>query len=118
MVWAMIPTSMQLLSEYEDGDNSLRKICMSYLKRKMGSTQTMNKMELPMSIFVSATSREDSDPDDDSDLQAAAFRSLRVVTTVVTVTTTITTPGRPTPYTIESNVVMSSWIISISDCYQ
>jgi len=52
--------------------------------------------------FVSATSREDSVPDDDSDLQAAAFRSLRVVTTVVTVTITITTPGRPTPYTIES----------------
>ena len=39
----------------------------------MGDTQTMNKMELPMSIFVSATSREDSVPDDDSDLQAAAF---------------------------------------------
>ena len=49
----------------------MRKICMSYLKRKMGITQTMNKMELPMSIFVSATSREDSVPDDDSDLQAA-----------------------------------------------
>ena len=68
----------------------------------MGDTQMMNKMELPMSIFVSATSREDIVPDDDSDLQAAAFRSLRVVTTVVTTTTTITTPGRPTPYITES----------------
>ena len=68
----------------------------------MGDTQMMNKMELPMSIFVSATSREDIVPDDDSDLQAAAFRSLRVVTTVVTITTTITTPGRPTPYITES----------------
>ena len=63
----------------------------------VGVTQMMKKMEFPMSIFVSATSREDSAPDDDSDLQAAAFRSLRVVTTVVTVTTIITTPGRPTP---------------------
>ena len=68
----------------------------------MGDTQMMNKMELPISIFVSATSREDSAPDDDSDLQAAAFRSLRLVTMVVTVTTTITTPGRPTPNTMES----------------
>ena len=75
---------------------------MTNLARNVGDRQMMNKMELPMSIFVSATSREDSVPDDDSDLQAAAFRSLRVVTTVVTVTTTITTPGRPTPYTIES----------------
>ena len=75
---------------------------MSYLKRKMGITQTMNKMELPMSIFVSATSREDSVPDDDSDLQAAAFRSLRVVTMVVTVTPTIVVPGMPIPYTEES----------------
>ena len=62
----------------------------------------MNKMEIPISIFVSATSREDSDPDDDSDLQAAAFRSLRVVTTVVTVTPTIVIPGMPIPYTVES----------------
>ena len=77
-------------------------ILISNLKRQMGDTQMMNKMELPMSIFVSATSREDSDPDDDSDLQAAAFRSLRLVTMVVTVTTTITTPGRPTPNTMES----------------
>ena len=76
----------------------------------MGDTQMMNKMELPMSIFVSATSREDSDPDDDSDLQAAAFFSLRVVTMVVTVTTTNTTPGRTNPYTIESRRVMNSWI--------
>ena len=68
----------------------------------MGKMQTMNKMELPMSIFVSATSREDSVPDDDSDLQAAAFRSLRLVTTVVTTTTTIATHGRPNPYTTES----------------
>ena len=68
----------------------------------MGDTQMMNKMEIPISIFVSATSREDSAPDDDSDLQAAAFRSLRVVTTVVTTTTTITTPGRPTPNIMES----------------
>ena len=62
----------------------------------------MNKMELPMSIFVSATSREDSAPDDDSDLQAAAFRSLKVVTMVVTVTPTIVVPGMPIPYTVES----------------
>ena len=62
----------------------------------------MNKMELPMSIFVSATSREDNAPDDDSDLQAAAFCSLMVVTMVVTTTTTITTPGRPTPNIMES----------------
>ena len=48
----------------------------------VGVTQMMKKMEFPMSIFVSATSREDSVPDDDSDLQAAAFRSLRVVTRV------------------------------------
>ena len=75
---------------------------MTNLARNVAVTQTMNKMELPMSIFVSATSREDSDPDDDSDLQAAAFRSLRVVTTVVTTTTTITTPGRPIPKTMES----------------
>ena len=68
----------------------------------MGKMQTMNKMEFPMSIFVSPTSREDSAPDDDSDLQAAAFRSLTVVTTVVTTTTTITTPGRPKPYTMKS----------------
>ena len=68
----------------------------------MGDTQTMNKMELPMSIFVSATSREDSATDDDSDLQAAAFRSLRVVTMVVTVTPTIVVPGMPIPYTVES----------------
>ena len=73
----------------------------------------MNKMELPMSIFVSATSREEITPDDDSDLQAAAFRSLKVVTMVVTVTTTITTPGRPIPYTIESKVVMNSWITDV-----
>ena len=77
----------------------------------MGDTQMMNKMELPMSIFVSATSREENAPDDDSNLQAAAFLSLRVVAMVVTVTTTITTPGRPTPYTIESTYVMNSWII-------
>ena len=75
---------------------------MTNLARNVGDRQMMNKMELPMSIFVSATSREDSVPDDDSDLQAAAFRSLRVVTMVVTTTTTITTPGRPTPYTMES----------------
>ena len=68
----------------------------------MGKMQTMNKMELPISIFVSATSREESVPDDDSDLQAAAFRSLRVVTMVVTITIAITTHGRPTPYTRES----------------
>ena len=86
-------------------------ISITDLNRDIGDTQTMNKMELPMSIFVSATSREDSVPDDDSDLQAAAFRSLRVVTTVVTVTTTITTPGRPTPYTTESKYVMNSWNI-------
>ena len=86
-------------------------ILISNLKTQMGDTQMMNKMELPMSIFVSATSREDSAPDDDSDLQAAAFRSPRVVTRVVTVTTTITTPGRPNPYTTESNRVMNSWII-------
>ena len=73
-----------------------------YLKRKMGDTQIMNKMELPMSILVNDTSRAENVPDDDSDLQAAAFRSFRVVTVVVTITTTITTPGRPTPYTIES----------------
>ena len=76
-------------------------IFISNLKRQMGDTQTMNKMELPMSIFVSATSRQDSVPDDYSDLQAAAFRSLRVVTTVVTVTT-ITIPGRPAPYSMNS----------------
>ena len=62
----------------------------------------MNKMELPISIFVSATSREENVPDDDSDLQAAAFRSLMVVTMVVTITTTITTPAIPIPNTIES----------------
>ena len=71
------------------------------LKRDMGSTQMMKKMELPMSILVSAISRKNV-PDDDSDLQAAAARSLRVVTMVVIITTTITIPGRPTPYTIES----------------
>ena len=75
---------------------------MSDLKRQMGDTQMMNKMELPMSIFVNDTSREDSVLDDDSDLHAAAFRSLRVVTMVVTITTTITSPGRPAP-----NIVMS-----------
>ena len=74
----------------------------SYLNRDMGKMQVMNKMELPMSIFVSATSREESVPDDDSDLQAAAFRSLMVVTMVVTITTTITTPAIPIPNTIES----------------
>ena len=84
------------------GRDKSMPILISNLKRQMGDTQMMNKMELPMSIFVSATSREDSDPDDDSDLQAAAFRSLRVVTTVVTITTTITTPGRPNPYTMKS----------------
>ena len=68
----------------------------------MGDTQTRNKMELPMSNFVSATSREENVKDDDSDLQAAAFWSLRVVTMVVTVTVTITTPGRPIPYSMES----------------
>ena len=67
-------------------------------------------MELPMSIIFSATSREDSAPVDDSDLQAAAFRSLRVVTTVVTITTTITTHGRPNPYTTESTWLTNSWI--------
>ena len=72
------------------------------LKREVGVTQIMNKMEMPMSIFVSATSRDENVPDDDSDLQAAAFRSLRVVTVVVTVTTTIINPGIPIPYTIES----------------
>ena len=76
----------------------------------MGDTQMMNKMELPTSIFVSDTSRDDSVPDDDSDLQAAAFRSLMVVTRVVTVTTTIADPGRATPYTIESSKVTNSWI--------
>ena len=64
--------------------------------------QVMNRMELPISIFVSATSRDESVPDDDSDLQAAAFRSLRVVTMVVTITIPITNQGRPIPYTIES----------------
>ena len=78
------------------------QIPISYLKRKMGNTQMMNKMELPMSIFVSATSREENAADDDSDLQEAAFWSLRAVTMVVTITTTITTPGRPIPYIIES----------------
>ena len=78
------------------------QISITYLKKDMGKVQTMNKMELPMSIFVSATSRVDSVADDDSDLQAAAFRSLRLVTTVVTTTTTITTHGRPNPYTTES----------------
>ena len=62
----------------------------------------MNKIELPMSIFVSATSREENVPDDDSDLQAAAFLSLRVVTMVVIIATTITTPVMPIPNTIES----------------
>ena len=88
-----------------------RRITAKSANRDMGDRQTMNKMELPMSIFVSATSREDSVPDDLSDLQAAAFRSLRVVTRVVTVTTAITPPGRPSPYTTESNKVMNSWII-------
>ena len=68
----------------------------------MGDTQTRNKMELPMSNFVSATSREENVPDDDSDLQAAAFLSLRVVTMVVIIATTITTPVMPIPNTIES----------------
>ena len=75
---------------------------MTNLKRNVGDRQTMNKMELPISIFVNATSREDNVPDDDSDLQEAAFRSLRVVTMVVTITIPITNQGRPIPYTIES----------------
>ena len=75
---------------------------MTNLKRNVGDRQTMNKMELPISIFVNATSREDNVPDDDSDLQEAAFRSLRVVTMVVTITTTITNQGSPIPYTTES----------------
>ena len=78
------------------------QVSITYLKKDMGKMQTMNKMELLMSIFVSATSWVDSVPDDDSDLQAAAFRSVRVVAVVVTTTTTITTHGRPNPYTTES----------------
>ena len=98
----MTKSNKTKVTKSKHGRDKSMPILISNLKRQMGDTQMMNKMELPMSIFVSATSREDSDPDDDSDLQAAAFRSLRVVTTVVTITTTITTPGRPNPYTMKS----------------
>ena len=97
-----IVLSDKMLRRISTTSSSSSSSSISNLKREVGETQMMNKMELPMSILVSATSREEIVPDDDSDLQAAAFRSLRVVTMVVTVTTTIITPGIPTPYTMES----------------